>query len=187
MAVFEYKAIDGKGRSSKGIVDADSSKMAGQKLRAKGLYPSYIKEARSVRSTSRSRSFSFSRVSKPQLTSAIRQMSTLLGAGLPLVTSINSVVKQMKPGPLRLILAQIKERVNEGSSLADALEQHASVFPITFSALVRAGEASGTLELVMDQLADFEEQRLALTRKIQSILAYPVLMLLTGLGVVFFL
>ena len=189
MAVFEYKAIDGKGRSSGGIVDADSSRMAGQKLRARGLYPSVIREARTVRSKSRSRSsfFSFSRVSKPQLTSAIRQMSTLLGAGLPLVTSINSVVKQMKPGPLRLILAQIKERVNEGSSLADALEQHSSVFPLTFSALVRAGEASGTLELVMDQLADFEEQRLALSRKIQSSLAYPVLMLLTGLGVVFFL
>jgi general secretion pathway protein F len=128
-----------------------------------------------------------SRISRSQLASAIRQLSTLLGAGLPLVTSINGVIKQMKSGPLRLVLTQIKERVNEGTSLADALEEHGSVFPPTFSALVRAGEASGTLELVMEQLADFEERKLALTRKIQTSLAYPVLMLVTGLAVVFFL
>ncbi len=174
MAVFEYKALDGKGRSRKGILDADSVRLAGQKLRGQGLYPSAIKEVKSARgkgeASRKSKSF-FTRISRPQLASSIRQMSTLLGAGLPLVTAINGVVKQMKPGPLRLVLTQIKERVNEGVSLADALEEHASVFPPTFSALVRAGETSGTLELVMDQLADFEERKLALSRKIQTSLA----------------
>ncbi|WP_069857565.1 type II secretion system inner membrane protein GspF [Desulfoplanes formicivorans] len=191
MAVFEYKAIDGRGRSSRGIVDADSVRLAGQKLRGQGLYPSVIKQVKSSprqgRGDVRGRRFSLSRISRSQLASSIRQLSTLLGAGLPLVTSINGVVKQMKPGPLRLVLTQIKERVNEGSSLSDALEEHGSVFPPTFSALVRAGETSGTLELVMEQLADFEERKLALIRKIQTSLAYPVLMLVTGLAVVFFL
>jgi general secretion pathway protein F len=191
MAIFEYKAIDGKGRSTKGIVDADSVRLAGQKLRGKGLYPSVIKQVKRARrkggGASRGSRFSLARISRIQLASSIRQLSTLLGAGLPLVTSISGVVKQMKPGPLRLVLAQIKERVNEGSSLADALEEHSTVFPPTFSALVRAGETSGTLELVMEQLADFEERKLALSRKIQSSLAYPLLMLITGLAVVFFL
>jgi general secretion pathway protein F len=191
MAVFEYKAIDARGRSSRGIVDADSPRLAGQKLRSQGLYPSVIKQVRSSprqgRGALKGRGLFLSRISRSQLASAIRQLSTLLGAGLPLVTSINGVIKQMKSGPLRLVLTQIKERVNEGTSLADALEEHGSVFPPTFSALVRAGEASGTLELVMEQLADFEERKLALTRKIQTSLAYPVLMLVTGLAVVFFL
>jgi general secretion pathway protein F len=190
MAIFEYKAIDGKGRSSRGIVDADSARLAGQKLRAKGLYPSVITQVKRARRTSkgsRGLRFSLSRVSRAQLASSIRQMSTLLGAGLPLVTTLSGVINQMKPGPLRLVLAQIRERVNEGSSLADALDEQRTVFPPTFSALVRAGETSGTLELVMDQLADFEERKLALTRKIQTSLAYPLLMLVTGLAVVFFL
>jgi general secretion pathway protein F len=191
MAIFEYKAIDGKGRSTKGLVDADNVRLAGQRLRGQGLYPSVIKQVKSAKRKggggSRGPRFSLTRISRIQLASSIRQMSTLLGAGLPLVTSISGVVKQMKPGPLRLVLAQIKERVNEGSSLADALEEHSTVFPPTFSALVRAGETSGTLELVMEQLADFEERKLALSRKIQSSLAYPLLMLITGLAVVFFL
>ncbi len=191
MAVFEYRAFDGKGKSRKGIVDADSIRLAGHKLRGQGLYPSTIKEVKTPRAQGAAPSqgvrFFVSRISRTQLASSIRQMSTLLGAGLPLVTSINGVIQQMKPGPLRLVLTQIKERVNEGSSLADALEEHASVFPPTFSALVRAGETSGTLELVMEQLADFEERKLALSRKIQTSLAYPILMLITGLAVVFFL
>ncbi|NCC24590.1 MAG: type II secretion system protein GspF [Deltaproteobacteria bacterium] len=191
MAVFEYKALDRAGRELKGIVEADGPGAARQKLRAEGLYPSELAEARArdrIEGRDRGRFRILSRrVSRMELVAVTRQLATLISAGLPLVTSLSGVIEQMNPSYLRLVLAQVKDRVNSGSSLADALEEHGRVFPPTYPALVRAGEASGTLEAVMEQLADFEEARLALARQVQSTLAYPILMLLTGVGVVFFL
>ncbi|HKK32465.1 MAG TPA: type II secretion system inner membrane protein GspF [Desulfomicrobiaceae bacterium] len=188
MAVFQYKAIDRAGRKRRGVVDADSVRGASRKLRAQGVFPSSVVEMESRPGAGKKRTGGrFARVSRTELVAVTRQMATLLGAGLPLVQGLSGVTEQMRDSRLRTVLIQVRERVTEGSSLADALEEHGRVFPATFGALVRAGEASGTLELVMEQLARFEEQRLALNRKIQSTMAYPALMSLTGIGVVLFL
>ena len=191
MPVFEYTAIDGTGKSRKGIIDADSARVARQKLRETGIFPASLAETHSgARSPEVSRwqyRISFQRVRKTELVSTIRQLATLLTAGLPLLASLSGVLEQVRRPGLRKVLSQVRERVNEGLSLAVAMNEHTSVFPPMYTAMIHAGETSGTLELVMERLADFGEQQLALQRKIRSALAYPLLMLSVGLLVVFFL
>lgn len=191
MPVFEYVAIDNAGKSRRGIVDAESARAARQKLRAGGIYPTRLEETH-ARQPSQKRGwprfgFRLQLVRRAELVSTTRQLATLLTAGLPLLAAINGVLEQVKRTTLRKVLSQVRERVNEGISLAAALREHPAIFPSIYTAMIHAGETSGTLELVLERLAEFGEQQLALQRKIRSSLAYPLLMLTVGLGVVFFL
>jgi general secretion pathway protein F len=189
MAVFEYVAIDALGKKRKGIINAESPGVAGQKLKGLGLFPTSLEEVRSARAQvkAKTRRLFAPRVSRPELVTTTRQLATLLSAGLPLVQTLSSVLEQMPDSALKRIMAQIRERVNEGMSLAAAMEEHPQVFGQAFTAMIKAGESSGTLELVLERLADFSEQQLALRRKVQSTLAYPLLMLMVGLSVIIFL
>ncbi len=191
MPVFEYLAIDRAGKSRKGIIDADSARAARQKLRSDGIYPSHLEETHADEISERPSRLQFrlplQRVRRAELVSTTRQLSTLLSAGLPLVSALSGVLEQVKRPALRKVLSQVRERVKEGMSLANALMEHSSVFPSVYTSMINAGETSGTLELVVERLADFGEQQLALQRKIRSTLAYPILMLIVGVGVVIFL
>ena len=191
MPVFEYVAIDSAGKSRKGIIDADSSRTARQKLRADGIYPSQLEETQAGETSEKPSRFQFQftlqRVRRTELVTTTRQLATLLSAGLPLVSALSGVLEQVRRAPLRKVLSQVRERVKEGMSLAAAFREHPTVFPSVYTAMIHAGESSGTLELVVERLADFGEQQLALQRKVSSTLAYPILMLIVGLGVVVFL
>jgi general secretion pathway protein F len=191
MPVFEYVAIDRAGKSRKGIIDADSARAARQKLRSDGIYPSRLEETHADEISERPSRLQFKiplqRVRRAELVSTTRQLATLLSAGLPLVSALSGVLEQVRRPALRKVLSQVRERVKEGMSLANALMEHSSVFPSVYTAMINAGETSGTLELVVERLADFGEQQLALQRKIRSTLAYPILMLIVGVGVVIFL
>jgi general secretion pathway protein F len=116
-----------------------------------------------------------------------RQLATLLGAGLPLVPSLSALVAQIRSPLLKTTLAQIREEVNEGNSLTQSMSHFPRIFPPFYINMVRAGEASGTVNLVLDRLADFQEGQQALRTKIRSALAYPLFMFLIGSGVLFFL
>jgi len=191
MPVFEYTALDSRGRKRQGIINADDTKEAVAKLRGQSLYPSRIaavaaEQPRQPGIRTKPRLFR-SRVARGDLVVVLRQLATLMSAGIPLAEALDSVVKQTDKRSLHRLLAQVQERINEGSSLAAAVAEQPQAFPSTFAAMIRAGENSGTLELVLERLADFGEQQLALTRKLQSSLAYPVLIFLVSLGVVFFL
>lgn len=189
MAVFEYTAIDGSGKTCKGIIDAESRKGARQKLRNKKLYPTAVAESRIEKNNKKRKKFNFNlqRINRAEFVYAIRQLATLLSAGLPLMQALTAVLEQIKNKPLHRIFSQVRERVKEGSSLAQAFEEHPNVFPSEFTAMINAGESSGTLEMVLERLAEFAEQQMALRRKVQATLAYPLLMLVVGLAVVFFL
>ncbi len=192
MPVYEYKALNAKGKSVTGIIDTESAVTARQKLRASQIYPTEIKEVYATpKSTDKPGSISlsllFSKVKKSEITMMTRQLSTLVGAGFPLVSAISTLIPQTRSHVFKKILSQIKDSIEEGSSFAGAL----SVYPDTFSPIyinmVRAGESSGTLEIVLERLADITENQQALTNKIRSMLAYPAIMTLIGSGVLFFL
>ena len=191
MPVFEYVAIDRSGKNRKGIIDADSARAARNKLRADGIYPTRLDETQADEISERPSRLQFrialQRVRRADVVSTTRQLATLLSAGLPLVSALSGVLEQAKRPALRKVLSQVRERVKEGMSLASALMEHPAVFPAVYTAMINAGETSGTLELVVERLADFGEQQLALQRKIRSTLAYPLLMLIVGVGVVVFL
>ena len=117
----------------------------------------------------------------------VRQLSTLLSAGLPLVESLSAIIEQVSNPALKKIVTQVRERVNEGSTLADAFAQHPRIFPSLFVNMTRAGERSGALEIVLERLADFTENQVAFRHKISAAMVYPILMTFVGIGVLGFL
>ncbi len=191
MPVYEYTALDGSGKSITGIVDADSPVAARQRLRGSGIFPVEVKETsskpRDFRSVPVSVSALLKRVKPGEISIATRQLATLLGAGVPLVASLEGLVSQITNPLLKKIMAEIKESVNEGNSLAHALSQYPRVFSNVYVNMVRAGEASGSLDVVLARLADLGEHQQALRSRFKAALAYPVFMFFIGTLVLFFL
>ena len=124
----------------------------------------------------------FRRVSVDDVAMLTRQLATLVGAGIPLVEAVSALIEQVEKEELQKTLALIRDRLNEGTSLAKALEPHAHIFPPIYTNMVAAGEVSGTLETVLERLADFMEKQAHLRSKVGGALAYPILMLLLGTG-----
>ena len=190
MSVYEYKALDEKGRERKGFVDAMGVAAARHKLREDGVYPTEINQAAEKKETALSGILSLNiwqRVSTKDVSVFTRQLSTLLGAGIPLVPSLSVLIAQTKNPLLKQTLAQIREQVNEGKSLTEGLLNFPSIFPPFYLNMVRAGESSGTINLVLERLADFSENQQAMMSKIRAALAYPIIMLFIGSGVIFLL
>jgi general secretion pathway protein F len=191
MPVYEYVALDTRGKKLKGIIDAGSLPAARQRLRDSSIYPIEVKETADRKKENaidgRSVGNLLNRVGIRELSAMTRQLATLLGAGLPLVQSINVMVSQTANPVLKKTLARIKEEVNEGSSLTQSMSHYPKIFSSFFINMVRAGEASGTLNIVLERLADFNESQQALRGKIRAALAYPVFMFLIGSAVLFFL
>jgi general secretion pathway protein F len=178
--VFAYKGVTGAGRSIKGFVDADSPRTARSKLRRDGVFLTDLSEESAASSTasqaqSQRRSFSLRRISALDLALATRQLSTLIGAGIPLVTALSALTEQVESSRLKGVLAGVRDRVNEGASLAEALDQ-AGTFSDLFVGMVRAGEAGGALEQVLARLAEYMEGQVRLRNKVTSILIYPFVM-----------
>jgi general secretion pathway protein F len=115
-------------------------------------------------------------VSALDLALVTRQAATLIGAGIPLVEGLGALTEQVENPRLKSVLGQVRDRVNEGASLADALG-HSGVFPDLYVSMVRAGEAGGALEKVLERLADYLESQVRLRNKVGSILIYPFVML----------
>jgi len=183
MPVYKYKAINQSGKTVQGVIDAESPKSATEKLKREGVYISSLKEAKE----SSSRSFNpFKGIKISELAVTTRQFSTLISAGLPLEASLSALSEQTEDARLGQVLAEVRERVSEGSSLANALGEHKNVFSDLYINIVRAGEASGTLDVVLLRLADFLETQAALTSKVRGALIYPMFMFFIGGGVLFF-
>ena len=183
MPVYKYKAIDESGKALQGVIDADSPKGATEKLKRQGVFLSSLHEAKE----GRSRSFNpFKGIKISELAVTTRQFSTLISAGLPLEASLSALSEQTEDARLGQVLAEVRERVSEGSSLANALSEHKDVFSDLYINIVRAGEASGSLDIVLLRLADFLETQAALTSRVRGALIYPMFMFFIGGGVLFF-
>ena len=192
MPVYEYTALDARGKTTSGIIDADGASVARQKLRATGIFPVSIKE--SLEETPEKKTTHIAKLSrlltrvKPvEVAIMTRQLATLISAGFPLVSAIDALLPQTKSYRLKTILAQVKDAIVEGQSFAQALSQYPGVFSPLFINMVRAGETSGTLEIVLERLADIREKQQDLNNRIQTALAYPVFMCIIGTLVLFVL
>lgn len=190
MAVFEYRALNSRGKAVSGIIDAESTSAAKLKLRQQQIFPISLKKIESqpgagqIKTASFFSGFSFfSKVSSSELAMVTRQLSTLLSAGFPLVKAVSTLVPQTKSNTMKRVLSKVKDAIEEGNSFAKALSLYPNVFSPIFINMVNAGESSGTLEIVLERLADFTENREDSKKKIQASLAYPVLMALIGFGV----
>ncbi len=191
MPVFEYRALDERGHSREGLREADSPKTLRSALRRDGLYLTEVVGQQQVQAASPDvsvRRWLGRRVGSDALAIMTRQLAVLVGAGIPLVESLTALVEQVEHERLKRILSDVKQRVNEGSSLADALAAHPKVFSTLYVNMIRAGESSGALEIVLVRLADFTETQARLRSRITGAMVYPAAMAVIGtfiMGVLF--
>ncbi|HPQ70004.1 MAG TPA: type II secretion system inner membrane protein GspF [bacterium] len=194
MAVYSYKAMNANGKTISGIVDAESAKAARAKLRRDGMFPTEIAEVsedKRLRGKGLSMEIDIKsmrgKVGIQDLAMTVRQLATMAGAGIPLVESIGALSNQVEDVVLKKTLSQVRDKVNEGSSLANALKDFPKIFTPLFVNMVSAGENSGTLDIVLSRLADFTESQMTLRQKIRSAMIYPIMMAVIGSGIVSYL
>ena len=190
MPVFEYKGMTKSGKASNGIIDAESAKVARSKLRMQGVFPTEMHAQRKGQVTrgrgsnveiDLSRYIQF--ISHKDVTILTRQLATLIGASVPMAESLGALVDQTEKARLKIILSEVKEMVNEGGTLADAMAKHPRVFDDLYVQMVRAGEKSGALDVVLKRLAEFRETQGKLRGKVISAMIYPILMSIVGTGI----
>ncbi len=189
MALFEYQAVDKFGKSQKGKIDATSVKHANSKLKAIGLHALSISSSREKQSK-KSKGTSKparSRIPSKLITAFTRQMSVLISTGIPYDKALEIMIEESDNAHFQNALAEIRGRIVEGSSLADALQPRTDLFPKMYTAMVRAGEAGGTLGKVMGKLADSREEQEELVSKVQGAMIYPLIMSVLGIGIVVFM
>lgn len=186
MPAFEYQAQDATGRTCRGSQEADSARHARQLLRERGLRLTHLSEPKKSRGQG-SHAQSGTRLGVTDLALLTRQLATLIHAGLPLEEALGAVAAQSEKRRVSQLLAAVRSRVLEGHALATSLTAFPKAFPELFRATVAAGERSGHLGHVLEQLADYTEARHASRQKIQLALVYPLILLVASFSIVGFL
>ena len=189
MALYQYKGIDSSGREKKGQLAADNVVQAKQKVKTLGIMLTSIKEQKSAGPTNNKSGLSLGGgVSVEVLALMTRQLATLLKAKIQIVEAFNALIDQTENDTLKVVLSEIRQKVNEGSSLAKAMGDYPKIFDNVYVNMVEAGEQSGTLDIVLLRLADFTEAQVKLKNKIQGSMTYPVVMIVFGsimMGIIF--
>lgn len=195
MPVYQYQGYRNDGGTTTGIIDAENPKVARLKLRKEGVYPTDVVEqsqapthsheqsrSRTERSIGRSAT-----LASTDLALLTRQFATLLVAGLPLVEALGVLVDQAEKKPIKALLADIREQVRGGKALSAVLETYEKDFSPIYVHMVRAGETSGALDQILFRLTEFLEKQLALRNKVTNAMLYPLIMLVIGSAILFFL
>ena len=180
MPIYNYKGLNKQGKEVKATINAESIVLAKQKVKAMGLMLLDITEQKSENINKGFNITIGSGVSVNDLALMTRQLSTLIKARIQIVEALSALQEQMDNPTLRVILSELKQKVNEGSSLANALAGYPKVFDNVYVNMVEAGEASGTLDVVLLRLAEFTESQVKLKNKIQGAMVYPVIMGIFG-------
>lgn len=201
MPTYQYEAMDSTGMEIKDAIDAPSEADAQTMIRQKGFFVTKITEkgrgkkdkdkakaaAAKKAAQSKKKTFSFGRVSAKQLTTFTRQLSTLQDAGLPILRSLRILEGQAKPGPLKNSLMNVIDEVESGSTLSEAMAKQPKCFDNLYVNMVRAGEAGGALEVILQRLAEFKERAQSLKRKVQGAMIYPCAVILVATCIVGFI
>ena len=175
MPIFSYRATTMEGAIVEGVIEAVDDKSAIERLKNTGIIPLEVispKEGIKKRITLRS--------SKGDLLIFTTELSALLGAGLPLDRSLNILSEISGSREMKDIIQSILKSIREGNSFSDALQKHPRVFPRLYINMIRAGEAGGVLDVVLDKLNEFLESAKALKDHILSVMIYPAILVLTG-------
>ena len=199
MAVFEYIGKSAGGKTVKGVMDVESVRALKAALRRDKVFLTEYKQTSAGKAgqsrvkagktqTAGSSDIDvaelLTRISPMDIAEMTRQLATLQKAGVPLVDSMSAIVEQTENSKLKRILSAVRTDLNEGTSFSQSLAKHPKVFTTTYTNMVRAGESSGNLDLVLQRLADFTEAQVRLRNKIVGAMTYPVIMMLISVLIV---
>jgi general secretion pathway protein F len=185
MPSFRYSGVSASGRNVGGFVDADSPRSARARLRERDVFATSVEEVKAETAGGR---WSLRRgVSTNELAQTLRQTATLLRAGVPLDEAVDTLRRRRGGAALAEALEAIRSRIHEGASLASAMADHPSVFPSIYTGMVEAGEASGSLDTVLDRIAEHAESQARMRSRAVSAMTYPAIMAVVGGAIVLFL
>ena len=187
MAAFEFKALDPRGKPQQGVLEADSARAVRQQLRDRGWAPLAVEPATERQSSG---GFSLSRrgsLSASDLALVTRQLATLIQSGIPVEQALAACGQQSEKARIKSMMMAVRARVLEGYSLAESLGEFPTAFPKLYRSTVAAGEHAGHLDLVLNRLADYTEQRQVSRQKIQLAAIYPIILTVVAIGIVVFL
>lgn len=181
MPAYQFKALDPSGKTQQGVLEADSARQVRQQLREKDWLPVDVATVQKSQVT-QSRWLK-KNIGAYDLALVTRQLSVLLASAIPIEQALHAVAKQSEKSYVKNLMMAVRSKVLEGYSLATALAE-AGNFPAIYIATIAAGERSGHLDLILDQLADYTENRFAMQKKIQGALVYPIILLIMAVAVV---
>ena len=196
MPVYQYEAMDNAGLEVKDTIDAPSEADAQAMIKEQGFYVTKIteqgrkkKKSDKKKPTSRKKktTFAIGGVRSKQLCTFTRQLSTLQDAGLPILRSLRILEGQSKPGPLKNSLMGVIEDIESGSTLSEAMAKQPKAFDNLYVNMVKAGEAGGALEIILQRLAEFKERAQSLKRKVQGAMIYPIAVITVATAIVGFI
>lgn len=182
MPAYQFTAIDASGKQQKGVLEGDSARQIRQQLRDKEWIPVSV-DAVEQKDKHSGKQWFQKKITAYDLALLTRQLSVLVAAGIPLEEAVRAVGKQSEKAHVQNLLMSVRSKVLEGYSLANALQQSGR-FPDLYIATIAAGERSGHLDLILEQLADYTENRFAMQKKIQGAMIYPIILMLMSFAIV---
>lgn len=186
MPNYFYNAIDDLGNKKTGYLQGDNEQDIYKKLQGLRLVPVNIQNVETMGSR-RLFSRKGKAINQTDLALLCRELATLIGSGLPVADSFQILVKQVEKKHIKEIVLCVHEKIREGYSLANSMGAYPNAFPAIYLATIAAGEESGKLSQVLDQLADYSEKQLLIQQKVQQALTYPLLMIIVSLTIIVFL
>ena len=194
MPEYKYSAIDRNGAQTSGKIEAASDEQARQKLMARGLMVTTLASdggaAKAVVTSSAPKKSGFTfgaKVSPEDVTTMTRQLATLIIAGLPLLRALELIHKQERNPYFKEVLGNIADSVSQGNNFSEALQAHPKVFDRLFVNMVKAGEAGGVLDKVLDRLAKFREKAQRIQKKVKAAMVYPGVVVTVAIVIVYIL
>ncbi|RME84856.1 MAG: hypothetical protein D6785_05085, partial [Planctomycetota bacterium] len=185
MAVYKYKAINEKGMEQEGMMEGETPKDVRNKLRLTGYYVTTLEEISPAKMASSSLSIPFFRKSLiREVTGFTRQLSTLLKAGINLDEALRVLIHQTESSQMQAILRDVRERIRRGDSFGESLKPHNSAFSELYVNMVKAGEASGNLPVILDRIGQYYKKQNQVRGKVAAALTYPIIMIFVGTCVV---
>ena len=183
MPAYQFIAVDTAGKQHKGVLEGDSARQIRQQLRDKTWMPIAVEPVEDGKTSETGKRWFEAGLSAYDLALMTRQLAVLIAAAIPLEEVLRAVAKQTEKRHVQSLLLSVRSKVMEGHSFAQALKQSGS-FPPLYIATIAAGERSGHLELILEQLADYTENRFTMQKKIQGALIYPILLMLMSFAIV---
>lgn len=183
MPAYQFIAVDTAGKQHKGVLEGDSARQIRQQLRDKTWMPIAVEPVEDSKTSETGKRWFEAGLSAYDLALMTRQLAVLIAAAIPLEEVLRAVAKQTEKRHVQSLLLSVRSKVMEGHSFAQALKQSGS-FPPLYIATIAAGERSGHLELILEQLADYTENRFTMQKKIQGALIYPILLMLMSFAIV---
>ncbi|MFZ5831105.1 MAG: type II secretion system F family protein [Planctomycetota bacterium] len=194
MPIFQYEAMDQTGQEVKDVIEAPSQDEAQATIRSMGLFVTKISVKKSRKQAEKKsgkkksgKTFAIGGVNKKSLTTFTRQLSILQDAGLPILRSLRILEGQSKPGALKNSLIDVCDEIESGATLSEAMSKSPKAFDRLYVNMIKAGEAGGALEIILQRLAEFQERAQSLRRKVRGAMVYPVTVISFAVGILVFI